>query len=271
MGGGIAQAFAQAGFAVVLFDRVPGALDRAWRRIETSLGRFVDKGSLGADERQAALERVRPVSVLEDLISADYVVEAIIEEHSAKRDLFGALDRLLRPEVILASNTSSIPIARLAEATSRADRVLGMHFMNPVPLMPLVEIVRGAETSDSTVETATALCRALDKTPVESADRPGFIANRVLMPMINEAVLALTEGVGTAEAIDTVVKLGLRHPMGPLALADLIGLDVCVAIMDVMCEGLGDRKYAPAPLLREKVAAGELGRKAGRGFYDYAN
>jgi 3-hydroxybutyryl-CoA dehydrogenase len=269
MGGGIAQAFAQSGHDVLLYDSSTAALDRAQRAIETSLAKFVGKGELSVVDRDAALARLRPAGAIGQLVTADFFVEAILESEDAKRDLLASVDVLLRPSVVLASNTSSIPISTLAVATGRPDRVIGMHFMNPVPLMPLVEVVRAQTTSDATVMTTIALCRALGKTPVESADRPGFIANRVLMPMINEAVLALAEGVASAESIDTVMKLGMRHPMGPLALADLIGLDVCVAIMDVMARGFGDHKYAPARLLREKVAAGELGRKTGQGFYVY--
>jgi len=271
MGGGIAQTIAPAGHDVLLYDESAAAIDRARRAIEKSLAKFVEKGEISDDDRDAALACVRPAATVGQLVTADFFIEAIVESENAKRALLKSVDTLLRPTVILASNTSSIAISTLATATGRPDRVVGMHFMNPVPLMPLVEIVRGTATSDETVATTVTLCQALGKTPVESADRPGFIANRVLMPMINEAVHALAEGVAPAESIDTVMKLGMRHPMGPLALADLIGLDVCVAIMDVMAAGLGDRKYAPAALLREKVAAGELGRKSGKGFYEYQN
>jgi 3-hydroxybutyryl-CoA dehydrogenase len=269
MGGGIAQTFAQSGHDVLLYDSSTAALDRARRGIEKSLAKFVERGELSEVDRDAALARLRPAGAMGQLVTADFFVEAIVEAEEAKCELLTSIDALLRPAVVLASNTSSIPISTLAAATGRPDRVIGMHFMNPVPLMPLVEVVRAHATSDATVATTIALCRALGKTPVESADRPGFIANRVLMPMINEAVHALAEGVASAESIDTVMKLGMRHPMGPLALADLIGLDVCIAIMDVMARGFGDQKYAPAQLLREKVAAGDLGRKTGKGFYVY--
>ena len=271
MGHGIAQAFAQAGCDVVLHDASPAALERARIAMTRSLDKLVEKQVISPADREAALARITCAPALSDLRGVDFAVEAIVESEAAKAELFAALDRLVGPDVLLASNTSSIPIGRLAAATTRADRVIGMHFMNPVPLMPLVEVVRGPATSPATLEATMALCRRLGKTPVESADRPGFIANRILMPMINEAVRALAEGVGSAEAIDAVMTIGMRHPMGPLGLADLIGLDVCVAIMDVMAEGLGDRKYAPAPLLREKVAAGQLGRKTGQGFYSYAH
>ena len=269
MGSGIAQSFAQAGFTVKLVDVAPGMLERARKTIDTSLTKFVEKGKLSAADKDAVLGRVSTHSALHALADADYVVEAILEDAGAKRALFSELDTLVRPDVILASNTSSIPIATLAAATKRPDRVLGMHFMNPVPLMVLVEVIRGAQTSDASLRIAFDLCKALGKTAVESADRPGFIANRVLMPMINEAIFAVHEGVGTPEAIDTVMKLGMNHPMGPLTLADFIGLDVCLAIMNVLKDGLGDPKYRPCPLLRRMVAAGHLGRKSGQGFYKY--
>ena len=269
MGSGIAQVFAQAGFEVRLHDTAPAALDRAQQAIERSLAKLVEKGRLDAATRDGALARLRPAPALDDLADADYIVEAIVEDPAAKRALFAALDRLARPAVVLASNTSSISITSIAAATRRPDRVLGMHFMNPVPLMALVELVRGQATSAETMETAVALCRRLGKTPVEAADYPGFIANRILMPMINEAIYAVMEDVGTPEAVDTVMKLGMNHPMGPLELADFIGLDVCLAILEVMHAGLGDPKYRPCPLLRRMVAAGHLGRKSGRGFYAY--
>jgi 3-hydroxybutyryl-CoA dehydrogenase len=269
MGNGIAQVFAQSGFTVRVSDVAQPALERAQKTIERSLAKFVEKGKLSAADRDATLGRLSFATDLDGLRDADYIVEAVAENIDLKRSIFQHLDRLLRPEVIIASNTSSISITLLGACTSRPDRVLGMHFMNPVPLMALVELIRGQATSAESMATATELSRTLGKTPVESADYPGFIANRVLMPMINEAIYALMEGVGTAEAIDTVMKLGANHPMGPLALADLIGLDVCLAILEVMHQGLGDPKYRPCPLLRRLVAAGHLGRKSGRGFYGY--
>ena len=270
MGNGIAQVFAQAGFNVYLQDTVLVALDRARTTIETSLGRLVSKNILRQDERDATLERLSTVRDLGAFSEVDYIVEAIIEDTDAKKNLFTTLDSLVGSSVILASNTSSISISTLAATTARPDRVIGMHFMNPAPLMPLVELVKGQHTSQETMEAAVALCDRLEKTAVESADRPGFIANRILMPMINEAIYALMDNVGTAEAIDTVMKLGMKHPMGPLALADLIGLDVCLDIMQVLHEGFGDDKYQPCPLLRKMVEAGTLGRKTGAGFYNYS-
>jgi 3-hydroxybutyryl-CoA dehydrogenase len=269
MGNGIAQVFAQSGFTVRLVDVAPPMLDRARGSIEKSLARFVDKGKLSPEDRDATLARLTTSPSVESLVDADYIVEAIVENAEAKRELFAGLDALVHPEVILASNTSSISITLLGAATRRPDRVLGMHFMNPVPLMTLVEMIRGQATSAESMRIASDLCRALGKTPVEAADYPGFIANRILMPMINEAIFALMEGVGDAEAIDTVMKLGMNHPMGPLTLADFIGLDVCLAILNVLHDGLGDPKYRPCPLLRRMVAAGHLGRKSGQGFYTY--
>ena len=269
MGNGIAQVFAQAGFSVRLIDVAQPMLDRARRSIEKSLSKFVEKNALTAEARDATMGRLATGTALDRLGDADYVVEAIVEDAEAKRTLFTSLDAFVKPEVILASNTSSISITLLGAATKRADKVLGMHFMNPVPVMKLVELIRGQATSPESMGIAAELCTTLEKTSVEAADYPGFIANRILMPMINEAIFALMEGVGSAEAIDTVMKLGMNHPMGPLALADFIGLDVCLAIMNVLHDGLGDSKYRPCPLLRRMVAAGHLGRKSGQGFYTY--
>ncbi len=269
MGNGIAQVFAQAGFSVRLVDVAQPMLDRARASIAKSLARFVEKGTLTAADSDATMARIATTTTLDRLVDADFVVEAIVENADAKRALFTSLDAIAKPEAILASNTSSISITLIAAATTRPDRVLGMHFMNPVPLMTLVEMIRGQATSDESMRVASELCVALGKTPVEAADYPGFIANRILLPMINEAIYAVMEGVGTPDAIDTVMKLGMRHPMGPLALADFIGLDVCLAILTVLHEGLGDPKYRPCPLLRRMVAAGQLGRKSGQGFFAY--
>ena len=270
MGNGIAQVFAQSGFEVELVDAAAPALERARGTIEKSLGKFVEKGKLSAADRDAVLGRLTTTASVDAVADADYIVEAIFEDAAAKRQLFTRLDELTRPNVILSSNTSSISITALGAATKRPDKVLGMHFMNPVPLMTLVELIRGQATSSESMRLASELCATLGKTAMEAADYPGFIANRILMPMINEAIFALMEGVGTPEAIDTVMKLGMNHPMGPLTLADFIGLDVCLAIMNVLHEGLGDPKYRPCPLLRRMVAAGHLGRKSGRGFHTYA-
>jgi 3-hydroxybutyryl-CoA dehydrogenase len=264
MGAGIAQVVAASGRDVLLHDALPGAVERGLATIERSLGKLHEKG--GA-EPSAVLARIRPVEALGE---ADLMIEAIVEQADAKKKLFRAADEALPAEAILASNTSSIPITELAAATSRPDKVIGMHFFNPVPVLSLVEVIRADQTSNETAETVLALARALGKTPAEANDFPGFVSNRILMPFINEAAYALMEGVAEAEAIDTVAKLGFAHPMGPLALADLIGLDTCVAIMDVLHTGLGDPKYAACPLLRRHVAAGRLGRKSGRGFYEYA-
>jgi 3-hydroxybutyryl-CoA dehydrogenase len=269
MGHGIAQTFAQAGFSVQLVDVAQPALDRARAAIAASLGKFVEKGRLAATDRDDALGRISTTTSLEHLAGADCIVEAIIEQAEAKSAMFTRLDAIAKTGAILASNTSSISITTLGAATKRPDRVIGMHFMNPVPLMPLVELIRGQVTSLESIRVASGLCTALGKIAVEAADYPGFIANRILMPMINEAIYAVMEGVGTPEAIDTVMKLGMNHPMGPLTLADFIGLDVCLAILNVLHDGLGDPKYRPCPLLRRMVAAGRLGRKSGQGFYTY--
>ena len=269
MGSGIAQAFAQAGFSVLLVDVADPMLDRARRGVQKSLETLVGKGRLSPADRDAALGRLTTATTIDRLVEADYMVEAIVENVEAKRALFTSLDAIARPEVILASNTSSISVTTLGAATKRPERVLGMHFMNPVPLMALVEMIRGQATSDESMRVGSDLCVRLGKTPVEAADFPGFIANRILMPMINEAIYAVMEGVGTPAAVDTVMKLGLNHPMGPLTLADFIGLDVCLAILDVLRDGFGDPKYRACPLLRRMVAAGQLGRKSGQGFYTY--
>jgi 3-hydroxybutyryl-CoA dehydrogenase len=269
MGNGIAQVFAQSGFTVKLVDVAQPMLERARSAIEKSLSKFVDKAIMSAADRDAALGRLSTTTMIDQLGDVDYVVEAIIEHAETKRVLFTQLDALTRPEAILSSNTSSISITLLGAATSRPEKVLGMHFMNPVPLMKLVEMIRGQATAPESMQLACDLAVKLGKTPVEAADYPGFIANRILMPMINEAIFAVMEGVGTPEAIDAVMKGGMNHPMGPLTLADFIGLDVCLAILNVLHDGLGDPKYRPCPLLRRMVDAGHLGRKSGRGFYKY--
>src|SRR5262245_46753092 len=270
MGNGIAQVFAQAGLKVRLVDIAQPILDHARKTIERSLSKFVEKGTITPVDREATLARLSTTWQVVMLADADSIIEAIVEDTDAKRSLFTSLDALVRPHALLASNTSSISITSLGAATKRPDKVFGMHFMNPAPIMPLVEIVRGQATSDDTIDAGLALCRTIGKTAVEAADYPGFIANRVLMPMINEAIYAVMEGVGTPDAVDTVMKLGMRHPMGPLALADFIGLDVCLAILNVLHDGLGDPKYRPCPLLRRMVDAGLLGKKSGQGFYTYA-
>jgi 3-hydroxybutyryl-CoA dehydrogenase len=270
MGNGIAQVFAQAGHAVTLRDLDPAILDRARTQIDRSLGKLVEKGRLPAADRAATLDRIAATTDLAAVAAAELVIEAVIENLETKRALFAELDGLTPPSAILASNTSSISITKLGAATRRPDKVIGMHFMNPVPLMALVEVIRGQATSDETTRTVMDLARALGKTPVEVNDFPGFVSNRVLMPMINEAIFAVYEGVAKAEAIDEVMKLGMNHPMGPLTLADFIGLDVCLAILEVLHSELGDPKYRPCPLLRRMVDAGWLGRKSGRGFYTYS-
>lgn len=269
MGGGIAQVALQAGYGILLRDVSEGILETARSRIGAGLSKGVEKGKFSAADREGMLGRLKTTTAIADLAPADFVVEAATENFEIKRGLFIELDRVARPEVILASNTSSISITKIAGVTKRPDRVVGMHFFNPVPLMALVEVIRGLQTSDATATATIELAKRLGKTPVEANDFPGFIANRVLVPMINEAIYALMEGVGTAEAIDNVMRLGANHPMGPLALADLIGLDVCLAVLKVLHEELGDDKYRPCPLLVKMVDAGYLGRKTGRGFHTY--
>ncbi len=269
MGSGITQVAAVAGYQVVLNDLTPELAERGRNTIARFLSRNVEKGRMSATEKEAALGRIEATDRLDGAAGVDLVVEAATENAATKKQLFADLDRICRPETILASNTSSISITELAAATGRPARFIGMHFFNPVPLMQLVEVIRGQLTADDTHEQVTGLARALGKTPVTVNDYPGFVANRLLMPMINEAAYCLMEGVAAAEDIDTVMKLGMNHPMGPLALADLIGLDTCLAIMEVLHSGLGDGKYRPCPLLRRMVKAGLLGRKTGRGFYQY--
>ncbi len=270
MGSGIAHVAALAGKDVVLSDVSDALVEKGLSVIRKNLGRQVEKGKVTAEARDAALGRIAHAVDVAALAGCDLVVEAIVEDEAPKRKLFAALDGLLAPGALLASNTSSISITRLAAATKRPDRFIGMHFMNPVPVMQLVEVIRGIATSDETAAAVVAAAREMGKTPVECRDFPGFVSNRVLMPMINEAVFAVFEGVATPDAVDTIMKLGMNHPMGPLTLADFIGLDTCLAILRVLHEGLGDDKYRPCPLLVQMVDAGWLGKKAGRGFYRYA-
>lgn len=269
MGAGIAQVAAVAGYDVILNDVEDRFVQRGLQTIKGSLDRFVAKGKMSEGDRDAALARVRGTTDVAEMADRDLVVEAIIENAEIKKDLFRRLDEVVGADAILASNTSSIPITELAAVTSRPPLFIGMHFMNPVPMMPLVEMIRGEDTSDATAAAVRGAAEKMGKTVAEVNDYPGFVSNRVLMPMINEAIFCLYEGVGTAESIDTVMKLGMNHPMGPLALADLVGLDTCLSILEVLHEGFGDPKYRPCPLLRKKVQAGHLGRKVGRGFYTY--
>ncbi len=269
MGNGIAHVFAQSGWTVALTDVSAPMLEKAVATVRGNFDRQIKKGTATAEARDAALGRIATGTELAALKDCDLVIEAATERQDLKFKLFEDLDRLVQPDAILATNTSSISITTIAARTKRPQMVIGMHFMNPVPVMQLVEVIRGQATSDSTTVLTMDVARELGKTPVEVSDYPGFVANRVLMPMINEAVFCLMEGVATAESIDTVMKLGMNHPLGPLALADLIGLDTCLSILEVLHEGLGDDKYRPCPLLKRMVAAGQLGRKSGRGFYSY--
>ncbi len=269
MGAGIAQVAAMSGFRVILRDVEDRFLERGLKQIHESLEKLAQKGKLSAEAHQAALGRIQTTTQLAALEPCDLVVEAIVEHEASKLELFKHLGQLVKPQATLASNTSSIPITRLGSASGRPEQCIGMHFMNPVPLMPLVEIIRGHLTNEASSTLVLETARIMGKTPVEVNDYPGFVSNRVLMPMINEAIQCVFEGVATAEAIDNVMKLGMNHPMGPLTLADFIGLDTCLAIMEVLHSGLGDDKYRPSPLLRKMVMAGLLGRKSGRGFYHY--
>jgi 3-hydroxybutyryl-CoA dehydrogenase len=269
MGNGIAHVAARAGYRVVLLDVQREALDRGLATISKNLDREVAKNKLSPSEKSEAISRITLTTDVGRLAESDFIIEAVVEDFGAKTEIFQSLDRTARPSVIMASNTSSISITKMASKTLRPDKIIGMHFMNPVPVMNLVEIVRGLSTSEETCQTTKNLALSLGKAPVEVNDYPGFVSNRVLMPMINEAIFCVMEGVGSPEAVDTVMKSGMNHPIGPLALADLIGLDICLSVLEVLQEGLGDPKYRPCPLLRKMVDAGQLGRKSGRGFYQY--
>lgn len=270
MGSGIAQVCAQSGFPVIMQDLSEEALDKAMRSIERHLSRSVEKSRISEVEKEETLNRITPTTDIHDAGQADLVIEAVIENMDVKKDIFQQLDKITPPHTILATNTSSLAITEIAAVTDRPEKVIGMHFMNPVPVMKLVEVIRALQTDDDTYETITQVAKQLYKTTVTVQDFPGFVANRVLMPMINEAIFAVYEGVASIEDVDTVMKLGMNHPMGPLELADFIGLDTCLYIMEVLYEGFGDSKYRPCPLLRQYVQAGWYGRKSGRGFYTYS-